>query len=309
MSQRGICGFGILLATTLGLTLSAAAQETEETQAIEKSENTDEPEKSEAAEGWLSHFSGSMQVDFTNAYFFRGILQERDGFIAQPWGELYYSFFQSEEGPIRDFSIGAGVWSSFHTEETGASDNPKSLYETDWYPIVSLELPNGFSLTTIYYFYTSPNGAFNHVDELNLKLAWDDSETLGRFALQPWINLAVETHNTSFGPNRGEGFQMGIAPTLFEIPIEHFPVTLTAPIELGLALDDYYEDEDGKENTFGYLSFGMAASVPLAFVPECLGTWSFTVTGKGYWLSNTLQEANLGRALYPVVTGSLGLEF
>ena len=309
VSHRLLCVLGTLLVTTLGLPAFAAAQETEETQAIEKTENADEAEKSEEAEGWLSHLSGAMQVDFTNAYYFRGILQERDSFIAQPWGELYYSLFQSEDGPIRDVSIGGGVWSSFHTEETGATQNPKSLYETDWYPIVSVELPQSLSLTTIYYFYTSPNDAWESVQELNFKLAWDDSETLGRFALQPWINLAIETHKTSFGPHKGEGFQMGIAPTLYEIPIEHYPVTLTAPVELGLALDEYYERDDGHESTFGYLSFGMAASFPLAFMPECLGSWSFTVTGKGYWLSHTLADVNLGRNLSPVVIGSLGVEF
>jgi hypothetical protein len=267
-----------------------------------------EPEAAEP-EGFLSHFSGSAQADFTNAYFFRGILQERDGFIAQPWGELYYSLYSSEDGFIRDFSIGGGVWASFHTEETLAEHGPHSLYEVDWYPVVYLEFPNSVSLTTIYYFYTSPNGAFQRVDELNLKLAWDDSETFGKFAMQPWINLAIETHRTSFGDKEGVGLQMGVAPTLFEIGHDTYPVTFSAPLELGLAIDDYYEEEDGDENTFGYLSFGLSASVPLAFMPESTGAWTFTLTGKGYYLSNTLAEANLGRSLYPVFTASVGVEF
>ena len=170
--------------------------------------------EAEAEEGPLSRFSGSIQADFTNVYFFRGILQERNGLVAQPWGELYYALYQSETGFIRDFSIGGGVWASFHTEETLAEHGPHSLYEVDWYPALYLELQGGLSLSAIYYFYTSPNGAFSTADELNLKMAWDDSETFGRFALQPWINLAIETENTAFGDEEGIGVQMGIAPTL-----------------------------------------------------------------------------------------------
>ena len=267
------------------------------------------PEAAAEPEGPLSRLSGSFQADFTNVYFFRGILQERDGFIAQPWGELYYSLYQSEDGFIRDFSIGGGVWASFHTEETLADHGPHALYETDWYPVISLEFPNSVSLTTIYYFYTSPNGAYDTVEELNFKLAWDDSETFGRFAVQPWINLAIETHRTSFGDKEGVGLQMGIAPTLYEFAHDTYPVTLTAPLEIGFAIDDYYEREDGSENPFGYLSFGLSASVPLAFMPASTGSWSFTLTGKGYYLSNTLEEANRGDSLYPQIMASVGVEF
>ena len=212
MTHRWLAGLGVLLAATLAQAISVAAQETEETQAIEKTEEADEEE---------SRFSGIIQADFTNAYFFRGILNERDSFIAQPWAELYYSLYSSEDGIIRDVTIGGGVWSSFHTEETLAQNNPKSLYEVDWYPLLSLEFPQGLSLTMIYYFYTSPNDAWRHVEELNFRAAWDDSEVLGRFALQPWVNLAIETHKTSFGPKEGVGWQMGIEPTLFEIPFEN----------------------------------------------------------------------------------------
>jgi hypothetical protein len=127
--------------------------------------------------------------------------------------------------------------------------------------------------------------------------------------MQPWINLAIETHRTSFGDEEGVGLQMGVAPTLFEIAHDSYPVTFSAPLEIGFAIDDYYEREDGDENPFGYLTFGLSASVPLAFMPESAGAWTFTLTGKGYYLSNTLAEANRGRSLYPVFTASVGVEF
>ncbi len=229
--------------------------------------------------------------------------------MAQPWGELYYNVFASEDSFIRDVTVGAGVWASFQTDETLAQNSPKSLYEVDWYPLVSIEFPEAVTLTTTYYWYTSPSDAFRHVQELNFKLAWDDSETLGKFALQPWINLAIETERTSFGPNKGEGLQMGVEPTLFEIPIENYPITLTFPVELGLALNNYYERPSGSESNFGYVSFGLGASMPLAFIPEKFGSWSIGVVGKGWYLSNELEEANKGDSMSPQVIGSIGFEF
>lgn len=299
MSHRTAVRAGTLLAATLALLLCipAAAQEDAQESA---------PEEEEESTG---RFSGIIQADFTNAYVFRGIMQERHGFIAQPWAELYFSLFSSDDGPIRDVTIGGGVWNSFHTEETLAAHGPHSLYETDWYPLLSLDLAGGLNLTTIYYFYSSPNGAFDTVEELNFKLSWDDSEVLGRWALNPWVNFAVETHLTSLGDEEGSGVQMGIAPTLYEFEHDRYPVTLSIPVEVGLAIEDYYEEEDGSENTFGYVSFGMAASMPLAFMPEGYGDWAMTVSAKGFYFSDTLADVNEGDHWHPVFMASVGVEF
>jgi hypothetical protein len=264
--------------------------------------------EAEADGGPLSRFSGSAGVDFTNAYIFRGIVQEDRGFIAQPWAEINYNVYSSETGFIRDVTIGGGVWASFQDEETLAQSSPTWLYEADYYPVVYLTLPAGFSLSTIYYFYTSPNDAFSTVQELNLKLKWDDSEALGRFALAPWVNLAIETHRTSFGPNEGVGVQMGVEPTLYTIEHDRYPLTFTFPLELGLSIDDYYEDETGSENVFGYFSWGLKASVPLAFMPKQLGEWSFGLAARGFAFSSDLANAaNDGDDLQYQVVGSLGV--
>lgn len=307
MKIRSFSVMGTLLLASFGLTPLAVAQDKEldETQPIEKSEAAGEEEDG----GFWSRFSGVVQADFSNAYYFRGILQEKDGVVAQPWGELYFNLFSSEDFFIRDVTVGGGVWASFHTEDTGASDSPNSLYETDWYPLVSMGFPAGVSLTSIYYFYTSPNDAFKTVQELNFKLAWDDSEYLGKFALSPWMNLAIETKRTSFGPDKGEGMQFGVGPTLFELPCGDYPVTFTLPLEMGIALNDYYEQDDGDETTFGYFSWGVKASMPLAFMPKELGAWSIGLAGKGYVFSNRLQAYNDGDALAPQVIGSIGFEF
>jgi hypothetical protein len=259
-----------------------------------------------------SRFSGIVQLDVTNAYFFRGILQEREGIIFEPWSELYYSLYSSDDGFLRDVTIGAGTWWSLHSERTLAGsidggDQNQWWYEADYYPLLSLGFTNGVSLTTVYYFYTSPNDAFTTAQELNFRLAWDDSETFGDWSMQPWMNLAIETVNTAFGPDEGTGLQLGIGPTLYAADDESF--TLTAPVEVGLSLEDYYEGSNGENHGFGYASAGLAASIPLTFVPEGAGAWSLGLAAKYFFFGHILEDANRGRSTYPVGTMSLAVEF
>ena len=68
-------------------------------------------------------FSGG--VDITTAYFFRGILQERDGFIIQPYGEVGFALYKGEndegKGDWSGLSLFGGTWASLHSEETNHS--------------------------------------------------------------------------------------------------------------------------------------------------------------------------------------------
>jgi hypothetical protein len=281
----------------LGPIAPALAQDDGATTAAEA-----EPEEEE------SWFSGILQTDFTNAYYFNGILNENQGFIAQPWLELYATLYSSDDGLIREAGVGGGVWNSFHEEETLAENGPHSLYETDWYPLLWVTFPGDVTLTTYYYFYTSPNGAFHTVEELNFELAWDDSEALGRWSMKPWINFAVETSGTSLGDHEGSAVQIGVEPTIWTWEHPTVPVAFTLPLELGLSIDDYYE-LDGEEDTYGYFSFGLAATMELGFVPEDYGSWKVAVSGKGLHFGDVLADVNNGDDLYGVWTASLIWEF
>jgi hypothetical protein len=260
-----------------------------------------------AQEEDTARFSGIFQLDVTNAYFFRGILQEREGVVLQPWAELYMSLYSSEDGFLRDVTVGAGAWNSFHSERTLNRDQNQWWYELDVYPLISLGFAGGVNLLTVYYFYTSPNDAFTTAQEANFKLSWDDSEAFGAWSMQPWVNVAWEVVNTAFGPQEGYGLQAGIAPTLYAAEDESF--TLTAPAEVGLSLEDYYEGSNGENHTFGYANVGLAASIPLTFVPEGAGSWSLGLSGKYFFFGHILEAANRGRSVYPVGTLSFAVEF
>ncbi len=255
------------------------------------------PVAAEEAAEEASPFSGLVQLDLTNSYYFRGIRQENDGFIAQPWGELYYSLYSSDSGLIRGVTAGAGFWFSIHGKETLAAQSPEKLYELDYYPLISIDLAGGFNLLTVYYFYDSPNGAWDEVvEELNFRLSWDDSEVLG---IAPFVNVAIETHSTSLGDHSGTGVQFGIAPTLYEG--DAFSVTATG--EMGLAIDDYYEGVDSDEETFGYAAVGLGVGVPIN------DTWSANLGFKYFLFGHDLELVNDGDSGYPVGTLSLTAEF
>lgn len=242
-------------------------------------------------------FSGAAQIDFTNAYIFRGIMQEKDGLIVQPWGEGYVNLYSSDDGFLRDVTAGFGVWLSIHSEETLATNNPTSVYEADYYPLVSMDFAGGFNLLTIYYFYDSPNGAWGPaVQELNFKLSYDDGEFT---RLSPWVNLAIETFSSSLGANSGSGLQFGISPTF--VDNENFSIGASA--ELGITLDDYYDGVDSNENTFGYANIGANVAVPINDMLSVSGSFKYFLFG------DDLETVNGGDGGQAVGTLSISASF
>ena len=49
-------------------------------------------------------------IDFSTSYFFRGIIQETEGFIAQPFLEGGISLYESDEAGLQSVSVTAGTW-------------------------------------------------------------------------------------------------------------------------------------------------------------------------------------------------------
>ena len=66
--------------------------------------------------------SVSTGADFSHAYFFRGIVQERSGIVAQPYMDMTFSLFEGTEG-LNSVAFTIGQWNSLHTGPTG-NDGP-----------------------------------------------------------------------------------------------------------------------------------------------------------------------------------------
>lgn len=251
--------------------------------------------------------------DFTTAYMFRGILQERNGFIWQPSIDLALNLYQGD-GIVSSVDLGFGIWNSFQTEKTFADGSgPSNLYETDYYPSLTVGWSPGIETSLTYVVYTGPNGSFDTIQQLDLGIAYDDSELLGPFAMGPAATFSFELENSSFGSDQtGKYFELTGAPGLeLSLPLDddgRYPVTASFPLALGLSMDKYYAD--GTTNpTFGFFSFGLGASVPLAFIPEDFGSFSVGAAINVYVLSQQLKELVDDDNPFPVGVGSITWEY
>jgi hypothetical protein len=236
-------------------------------------------------------------VDFTTAYMFRGILQEDEDFIAQPFGEITITLHEGSEA-LNSVTTTLGIWNSFHSGPTGGdgpTDDPKSWYELDFYGGVNFTFLEKFQAGVIYTAYISPNDSFGTVNEIALRFAFDDKDLLGAFALSPSILIAFEIDGQADGgAHEGIYLQIGIQPGLTLIESEEYPVTLSFPVTVGLSLDDYYEFGTGDDDTFGYLSLGAVFGMPLAFIPASFGSWEIHAGVQFFFLGDNLEAVNDG---------------
>ena len=288
---------GLALAALLAAPVASFGQEAADEQKTESQEpvveaEVKEEEPSGPNTGRLS-FSGG--TDFTTAYFFRGYNQEDQGVIGQPYLTLYAKLSDDDAFKVTGY---VGTWNSIHSESTlaDAGAGPNSWYESDF--LAGVDISSGaFTVGFIYTLYTYPNGAFESIQEVGAKLAWDDTEFqkggLG-FALKPYVAVYAETGDRN-GSEDWYG-EVGVAPGIYTFNEEgKYPVAITVPLTVGLSLKDYYFDDGGDEEVFGYASAAVTASVPLAFIPPEYGSWNITGTFQYLYLNaEGLQAANAG---------------
>ena len=237
--------------------------------------------------------------DFVTAYVFRGIMQERNGLIWEPYltvtGNLYSveDYDLGRDGPVSSVSLFGGTWNSLQSAQTGGTDgNDPVFYETDWYGGANFGLFNKATAGVSYVAYTSPSDAFRTIQEVDLNFSLDDSDWLGAFALYPSAVVAYEFDGMALGTKKGAYLQLGIRPTWEAIKSESYPITLAFPVLTGLSLDNYYETDGSNNETWGFTSFGVQGSVPLAFMGENYGAWAFTMGATLYTFNHNLQEIN-----------------
>lgn len=273
----------------------------------------DAPEKSSAAEtpqpaaptdpntGALALTGG---VDYTTAYFFRGYNQEDTGLILQPWATVTASLVSNDNLTLNAY---VGIWNSFHERKTLSGDTgPSAWYESDLYGGIDLVLGK-FTVGTVYTFYTYPNGAFETIQEIGFKVAFDDTDTMKNaglsFALKPYAAIYFETDDGNGSEDTYA--EVGVAPSF---ALGESGVSLGVPISFGFSVDDFYLDDDGGNEPLGFASIGLFASVPLP-VPERYGAW--TLTGGVQYLylfADSAQAVNDGGEDDEIL-GKVGISF
>ncbi len=252
-----------------------------------------------------SAISVQLNLDFTNAYFYRGIRQQDKGLIVQPAARLTTRLVDDAEFKLDGF---LATWNSFGPNggtQTGALF--EDWYESDLY--AGFTLSHGkLSLTTSYTFLTSPSDAFQTVEELGFTLALDDSEWMKELALKPYVTLAIETgSNGSDNPDLDNGtyLELGVAPG-FSLDVANTPVAFTFPASVGLSLSDYYQDATASDDTFGFAQIGAKAAIPLG-EPGRFGTWTLNAGASFLFLGDHTEALN--NASNTELVGSIGLQW
>jgi hypothetical protein len=286
-----------------GLPLLATAGEAVKSSGKESKQLVEEVKK--------SCITGDLGVTVVSEYISRGLVFENQGGIIQPYANLYFSLYEGD-GFLNSIRLNLGIWGSFHSRKTDAglingtgTDTAASWYEFDFTPGVTFTFLKNFQFTPSYYWFISPNDGFSTFQGINLKLAYDDTDLLGAFALHPWVQVLFELENKAGnGSDEGIYYEVGIAPGF---PIG--PVSLTFPITAGFGSDEFYE---GDEN-FGFVSGGVTAAYGLSFIPECYGTWTVTGGATYYYLGSGLDDFNPGVRDQEnsewVFSGGLGVAF
>jgi hypothetical protein len=216
-------------------------------------------------------------VDFPTRYYFRGILQENQDVIIQPFADITFKLYESK-GPLSTLSLTLGTWNSFHGGPTGmegkATVDPKMWYEADAFATLTTTWFEDLTAALTYTAYMSPNDAFRTVQEMALSLSYNDAKWLGAFALNPTVLVAFEMKGQAdAGDHLGGVIQLGIAPGYTFFKETSYPLALSFPLAVSLSLYDYYEFGTGSNDTFGSLSYGVKASLPLKFIPAAFGSW------------------------------------
>lgn len=257
-----------------------------------------------------SNIYGSLDFGYASSYYFFGIPQENQGVILQTTLNLGVTLPSINLGDDMELSqdVYAGTFNSFHFDNPtsdedflGGTDDALSYwYEGDIFVGYVLGLPYGLTLDISYWWVNGPSVGAQFDEEIDIFLSYDDTamwESAGMdgFALNPYIAFIIETQGGADGNVEDDGgpgklFLLGVEPSFPVYESEDYPVTLSIPVEVGIEIEDYYENVAGESESFGYLSFGATLSTPLSFIPAEYGEWEGYIGAYGILLGDAAKE-------------------
>jgi hypothetical protein len=221
----------------------------------------------------------TMSSGAPNQYFFRGMLQSDKGFIWQSSANLDVALYDSESfrfiTPVTfGFSLHLG-----DQAETGRG--PRAWYESRLGGGIALEGPS-YRADLRFVVYSSPNGTFHDVYELNLRLSlyddvlWAPQNPNAVFrGLFPSVFVAQEVKGARDGVDPGLFVELGVAPRIRLFNSEAITIDGALPIAAGLGHRYYQLVERGAsaptDHVLGYISGSLFFDVALKFLPKSLG--------------------------------------
>lgn len=256
-----------------------------------------------ADSGSIKRFSLTFGIDAVTAYEFRGFVYEDTGPIIQPYAEFALLVAETESAEI---SLLLSTWHSFHGQATWAqTDDPfrEHWFEADISAGVGLDVGQ-WSFEAWYNRYMSPSDAWPTMQEISLLVSYADDWLPAGWSLNPHALMAFEIGPAANdGMRNGAFFEMGVSPAYEFADGPCDAVTLSFPLAVGLSLSNYYEDEEGRNDPFGYLRLGAVATIPLGSM-GC-SDWSLSLGIEALMLGGAAAAFNDGER--SVLVGSIGL--
>jgi hypothetical protein len=249
-------------------------------------------------------FNGTVEIGVADKYIYHGYVLENQGAIIQPEIEASAHFYPSGSF-LTKISFRLYVFSSFQLHESREEETDamvRSWYELNFETGIVVEFASRFTFSASYVRFQSPNNAFIAANAAEFVLTVEDIK-VGGFVLNPHVTWFRPFPGGWESSDEGSYFELGIEPERTFGKSEW--LTLGFPITVGLGQKRYYLGEH-----FGFFSAGVAASVPLSFLPPSLGKWNLGVSATYYRLGrNTADFSNDGNRNESVVSVTLGTEF
>ena len=223
----------------------------------------------------------TMSSGAPNQYFFRGLLQSEKGFIWQSNSNLDVALYDSKEFKL---IIPVGFWFSVHPGDKARSGKgPAAWYESRLSGGIAAE-GSAYRADLRLVVYSSPNGSFEDIYELLLKVdLFDDtlfakgSDTALFRGFFPSITFANELKGARDGRNPGAFAEVALAPRARLLASKDVWIDAVVPLAVGLGLSKYYQLTDRGDTTpsnhvLGYApvdccSTSCRASFPLVSAP------------------------------------------
>jgi len=279
-----------------------------------------------------SCITGDLGINFVSEYISRGLVEQNQGVIAQPYADIYFRLYKGD-GAINNVTLQLGGWSSLQSHRNDSIYSPgnysgngvKSWFEFDYTAAVAVTFLKNWTSTLSYIEADYPSDQFEANRNLQLGLAFNDADYLGVFALHPHFNVLYELNTNSSGAagikKGGWYYELGVAPSYTFLKDSKYPITATLPITVGFGdSNGFYGGNYSGNNIYGYFTTGLNASVPLAFIPSCYGAWTTNAGFNYYNLGTSAQQysgsgtgsvtgATSGAANQWVFSGGIGMTF
>ncbi|MFT3925749.1 MAG: hypothetical protein QM778_24620 [Myxococcales bacterium] len=217
-----------------------------------------------------------------NQYYFRGMRQASKGVVMQGAADMRVALYDEDEFK---FHAGGGAFVSFHPgDQRGGDTLSASLLEARGWLGLGVWTPT-LEISGRFLAYTSPNGSFGDVYELDLLgVLKDDVYWAGPYDDQTWrgffpsITFAQEVSGARDGQNMGTYLELGMAPRLRLLHGAILGLDFVFPASVGLNLHDYYQFRPApgaalKNYGLGFAAVGFQMDFDERWVPERLGGW------------------------------------